>query len=117
MSRRYKNIHVKFFGTKLPIKFQNWGKNTLHSLFFEFLTHHPLSHYHHIKENKYISLPHVLVRDELVEDDASKSQKINSARHFCPSFEIQWEVLIQKTLCGNFYPFVTITWKFLHFNP
>ena len=80
---KLQNYTCKFFGTKLPIKFQNWGKNTLHSSFFNFFTHHPLLHHHHIKENKYISPPNILVRDESTEDDALKSQKINCTGHFC----------------------------------
>ena len=56
--------------------------------------HHPLSYPNQTRANKYISLPHVLVRDESVEEDASKSkkkiikksQKINYDEHFCPIF-------------------------------
>ena len=39
--------------------------------------HHPLSYPNQTRANKYISLPHVLVRDESVEEDASKSKKKN----------------------------------------
>ena len=83
-----KNTHIKFFGTKLPIKFQNWGKIPI-NFFFYFFTHHPLLRHHHIRADKYISFLHVLVRDdESIEDDAPKNQKINCDGQFCPSFEI-----------------------------
>ena len=42
------------------------------------------------------------MRDESIENDASKSQKINFDGHFCPSFEM-----------GIFTP-KNITWVFLH---
>ena len=38
-------------------------------IFLDIFTHHLLSHHHHIRANKYISLSYILVRDELAEDD------------------------------------------------
>ena len=98
---------VKFFGAKLPITVN----------FFNFFTHHILSRHHQKWTNKYMNLPHVLVRDESTENDALKSQKNNCNGHSCPSFEIWWLVLLQKILRGHFCPFVTIMWVVLHFSP
>ena len=51
--------------------------------------------------NNYISLSHILVRDE--SDAKWKGQKINYDDHFCPSFEIRWSFFHKKNLHGHFY--------------
>ena len=75
------NNKSQFFKTFIPltihrVKVQKWpckifwsktshriSKLGYHSFFFDFFTHHPLSHDHHTRINKYISLTHVLVSD------------------------------------------------------
>ena len=70
-----------------PSNFKSGAKMSITVKFLTYsFTHHPLSHHHYIKENKYISLPHVLVGDESTEDDASKSQKYQLCWAFLPRF-------------------------------
>ena len=49
--------------SKISHRISKLGQNCQSQLIFWLFTHHPLSCHHHTKENKYISLPHVLMSD------------------------------------------------------
>ena len=72
--------------------------------FFYFFTHHLLSRQHHTWTNKYINLPHTLVRDESAKNDALKNQKINCDELFAPILKFDGH------FCSKFF----FTWVYLH---
>ena len=64
--------------------------------------HHPLSHDHHIWTNKYISLPHVLVRDEPIEMMRQKVKKLTVIDIFASVLKFDVHFYSKKFYMGIF---------------